>query len=55
MANILKWEEFNEGKKVDPEAKIRNRGNVVFPAGSANVLDNKDHFPLNNKSQSNNE
>ena len=54
MANILKWEEFNEGKKVDPEAKIRNRGNVVFPASSAKVTDDKDHFPINTESQARN-
>lgn len=56
MANILRWEEFslNEGrksKKHDPEAAVRNRGDVVFPAGSKNVLDDKDHFPCNNLNQ----
>lgn len=48
MKNILKWDEFNnvsEKKKLDPDAAIRNRGNVVFSAGSEKVLDNKDHFP----------
>ena len=54
MVNILKWEEFNESKKLDPKAKIRNRGNVVFPAGSEKVLDDKDHFPINTESQARN-
>jgi hypothetical protein len=38
-------------KKLDPKAKVRNRGKVVFPAGSAKVKDNKDHFELNNEGQ----
>lgn len=41
-------------KKLDPKAKVRNRGDVVFPAGSKNVKDNKDHFPINSKSQARN-
>ena len=40
--------------KVNPKAKVRNRGNVVFPAGSADVKDNKDHFPYNNLAQARN-
>ena len=52
---VSTWEEFvNESKKKDPEAKLRNRGNVVFPAGSKNVKDDKDHFPLNSIEQSRN-
>lgn len=38
-------------KKLDPKAKVRNRGSVVFPAESPNVLDSKDHFELNNEGQ----
>jgi hypothetical protein len=41
-------------RKLDPKAKVRNRGDVVFPAGSADVLDNKDHFPLGSISQARN-
>lgn len=39
---------------LDPKAKVRNRGDVVFPAGSSSVKDNKDHFPINSKSQARN-
>ena len=41
-------------KKEDPNAAVRNRGNVVFPAGSKKVKDNKDHFPINNADQARN-
>jgi len=44
---------MNEAKK-DPKAKLRNRGDVVFPAGSPKVTDEKDHFPINNKNQARN-
>lgn len=40
--------------KVDPKAKVRNRGKVVFPAGSKKVKDKKDHFPINNIGQARN-
>jgi len=40
--------------KHDPNAKVRNRGKVVFPAGSKNVKDDKDHFPINNANQARN-
>lgn len=33
--------------KINPKAKVRNRGSVACPAGSSNVTDNKDHFPAN--------
>jgi len=46
--------EISEAKKKDPKAKLRNRGDVVFPAESPNVLDDKDHFPINNKNQARN-
>lgn len=54
MTMILKWEQFNESRKLDPEAKLRNRGLVVFPAGSSKVLDDKDHFPINTVEQARN-
>lgn len=41
-------------KKVDPKAKVRNRGLVVFPAESKNVKDKKDHFPINDAKQARN-
>jgi len=44
---------LNENKK-DPSAKIRNRGDVVFPANSKNVTDDKDHFPINSIVQARN-
>lgn len=43
----------DEGAK-DPKAKVRNRGDVVFPAGSSKVNDDKDHFPINNIAQARN-
>ena len=41
-------------KKTDKNAKVRNRGKVVFPAESKKVKDNKDHFPINTESQARN-
>ncbi len=41
-------------KKLDPNAEIRNRGDVVFPANSKKVKDNKDHFPINSEPQARN-
>lgn len=38
----------------DPDAKVRNRGKVVFPAGSKKVKDDKDHFPINSANQARN-
>jgi len=43
----------NENKK-DPKAKVRNRGDVVFPAESKSVTDDKDHFPINSVAQARN-
>lgn len=40
--------------KSDPKAEVRNRGTVAFPAGSASVKDNKDHFPMNTADQARN-
>lgn len=38
-------------KKLDPKAKVRNRGKVVFPANSPHVKDKRDHFELNSIGQ----
>jgi hypothetical protein len=54
MKNIKNFKQFNESRKIDSDAKIRNRGNVVFPAGSEKVLDKKDHFPINTENQARN-
>jgi len=51
MKNIYNFKSFLNERKKDPEAKIRNRGDVVFPAEGKNVNDNKDHFPINSKKQ----
>lgn len=47
-------DEAKKGKARDPKAKVRNRGDVVFPAGSKSVKDDKDHFPINNIAQARN-
>lgn len=39
-------------KKLDPKAKVRNRGTVCVPASSAK--DKKDHFPINSIEQARN-
>jgi len=39
-------------KKLDPKAKVRNRGTVCVPASSAK--DKKDHFPINSIDQARN-
>lgn len=41
-----------EKKKLDPKAKVRNRGTVCVPAESAK--DKKDHFPINDEAQARN-
>lgn len=38
--------------KLDPKAKVRNRGTVCVPAEQAK--DNKDHFPINDADQARN-
>lgn len=43
--------EFENLAKSDPKAKIRNRGDCIFPAEHSKVTDNKDHFPINSESQ----
>ena len=48
---------LNEKKKKsrkNPKAKVRNRGNVIFPAESSKVKDDKDHFPINSEAQARN-
>lgn len=49
-------ESKNESKEREhnPKAATRNRGDVVFPAESPKVKDDKDHFPINTKSQARN-
>ncbi len=41
-------------KKLDPKAKVRNRGDVVFASTHPKVTDNKDHFPINDADQARN-
>lgn len=36
---------------LDPKAKVRNRGDCVFPAEHPKVKGNADHFPINNEDQ----
>lgn len=48
----VKAADKKEKKKVDPKAKVRNRGTVCVPAESAK--DKKDHFPINDEGQARN-
>ena len=41
-----------EKKKLDPKAKVRNRGTACVPAEKAK--DKKDHFPINDADQARN-
>lgn len=54
MKKISNWKQFLNEDKKDPDAKIRNRGDVVFPAEGNNVKDDKDHFPINSIKQARN-
>jgi len=56
MKNIKNYDEFllEKKKHLDPDAEVRNRGNVALPADSKFVKDSKDHFPMNSISQSRN-
>lgn len=55
MENIYNFNDFiNESKKENPNAKVRNRGDVVFSAENPKVKDNKDHFPINSEKQARN-
>lgn len=50
--NLVKSAAKKEKKKLDPKAKVRNRGTVCVPAESAK--DKKDHFPINDEDQARN-
>lgn len=53
----IEWMKYNVEEELidkDPKAKVRQRGDVVFPAGSSLVTDDKDHFPINNIAQARN-
>lgn len=41
-----------QSEKLDPKAKVRNRGDVCVPAERAD--DHKDHFPINSIDQARN-
>jgi hypothetical protein len=46
--------EGSSGRKLDPKAKARNRGDCVFPAESSKVSDHKDHFLIGDIGQARN-
>jgi len=50
--SLVKEAKKKETKKLDPKAKVRNRGTACVPAESAK--DKKDHFPINNIDQARN-
>lgn len=50
--SLLATAKKKEKKKLDPKAKVRNRGTVCVPAESAK--DKKDHFPINDEGQARN-
>src|SRR5579883_2665859 len=50
--SLVKSAKEKDKKKLDPKAKVRNRGTVCVPASSAK--DKKDHFPINNIDQARN-
>ena len=54
MNKILLFNEFLNENKKDPDAKVRNRGDVVFSAESKDVTDDQDHFPINSEDQARN-
>ena len=47
--SLLVTAKKKEKKKLDPKAKVRNRGTVCVPA--ENAKDKKDHFPINDEGQ----
>lgn len=51
-ANYEKLAAKEKSSKLDPKAKVRNRGTVCVPASSAK--DKKDHFPINDMGQARN-
>ena len=50
--SLIKEAKKKETKKLDPKAKVRNRGTVCVPAEQAK--DKKDHFPINDADQARN-
>jgi hypothetical protein len=50
--SLVKTAAKKEKKKLDPKAKVRNRGTVCVPAEQAK--DKKDHFPINDADQARN-
>ena len=51
---LVKIAKEKKEKKVDPKAKVRNRGTVCCPANSPSVSDNNEHFPINDEDQARN-
>lgn len=51
---VPKQKNESEEKMHNPKAATRNRGDVVFPAESPKVKDDKDHFPINTAGQARN-
>jgi hypothetical protein len=52
QAEKILVEAAEKKKKLDPKAKVRNRGSVCVPAEQAK--DKKDHFPINSIDQARN-
>lgn len=50
--SLIKTAAKKEKKKLDPKAKVRNRGTACVPAEQAK--DKKDHFPINDEAQARN-
>ncbi len=51
---LLERKKKKKGNKKSPSAKVRNRGDAIFPAGSKLVNDDEDHFPINSLKQARN-
>ena len=51
---LVKTLEKQAKEKLDPKAKVRNRGDCVFPAESPKVSDHKDHFPIGDEKHAHN-
>ena len=54
LGDALQMRGIHMKEEKDPDAEVRNRGDVVFPAGSSKVKDDKDHFPINSEPQARN-
>ena len=52
--SIEKIAKKKEKKTLNPKAKVRNRGDVCFPANSKHNKSSKDRFPINNINQARN-